>query len=232
MRPDRFEPKGFEGRSAPDASEALDELKYLAEIGGIREGQLPRIRKLVKAIGSEMVILREMGPEWVRRYFSALQGSGLGHPYFLPNSVHDDHLGAYLDFEFGDDEYRRQCIADFITQPLDGDLWNNIRDLNLATNLALSHLRQDIEFFVRIDEWVTGPQMIAFLKRVDNGIANPQVRQSFGHLFDEKRWRLVARYTAELKKGKRMMAKKTLTKIRKQDRLFFDRLQTRALFGV
>ncbi len=182
-------------------------------------------------VESETAILQEMGSDWVRRYFSALQGSSLDHPYFLPNPVHDDHLGAYLDFECSDDEYRRQCITDFITQPLDQNLWDNIRDLNLTVNLALSHLRHDIDFFVYIDQWITGPEMIAFLKRVDNSIANPKVRRSFGHLFDEKRWRLVMKYTADLKKGKRMMARKTLTKIKKQDRLFFNRLEIDTLFG-
>lgn len=220
------------GESDEGAEDALewvkkgDALNELQEVDskGFKIGSISRARKLVKLINSETIILQELGQDWVRRYLNALQGSGFGHPYFFPNPISDEQLGVYLDFDCGDVDYRRQCVVDLITQPLNGEPYENLCDLNFGYNLILSLLKHDLDFFIHMNKCITGLEMITFLKRVNSDIANSKVRQSFSHLFDEKRWRLIGKYVAESKKCKRMMAQKTFKKIKKHDRLFFDQL--------
>jgi len=225
---------GFENESVSpeEKEEALDELIKVAESGAIKQGQLSHIRRLIRRVGSEIVLLRELGPEWVERYFKAQQGPHLDNPYFLPNPIAEDQLGAYLDFEFGDEEYRRQCVVDLITQPLNRGMFDNTCDLNLSSNLALSHLRGDIDFFVYINQWVTGDEMAGFLERVKVGIGNDKARKAFSHLFSKKRWQMLFKYAQEIRQGRRIRAQKFLKKIRTEDRAFFERLQVNSILGV
>ncbi len=215
-------------REKAQRDHALDEMASTLRKASSLHLQLPMLRACIRDIGDEILILERLGPELVYKFFSLLEGKRTKRPYFFPAGMAREHLGVYLDWEINhqDEEYQRQCVLEFLKDPLlaGHTAEERKRDFELGCNLAISLLRAAPLSFARLMVTLPRGEMQYFLSCVDR-LASVEVRKIFAHLFDGARLRLIDRYACSQLRDKRQAATTALKKLRKLDVRFFHTLR-------
>ena len=205
---------------AVERGSALDEAEILLSRKDVNPFDVNKLRDLMKSIGREDVILKELGTDAVKKFFYLMASKFGGKPYILPFDIEDDELGAYLSFEIarGDPEYQDGCIIEGIK----GD------PTNIAGNLFLSHLHHKPNFLniLNQSDEISGKEIMDFVRAM-KAIAKPRSFYSLAleyFLFNEERLKNVNKLRS------RHFAKSALTRIRKQDTEFFRNLNAGYLY--